>query len=310
MQPPRQPALVATLPKWDTPKVMTLEECRRFYAEEIRFSGNIHSQELLEAFARVPREKFLGSGPWEIASPVLTAIAAGEVRVAYTRIEDPHQLYHDVLIVLDKDKQITNGQPSSLARWIEALQLRANDKVHHLGCGVGYYTAIIAEVIGPEGLVVGSEVDPLLVARAKQNLASYANVKVYAGDGAAYNPGPCDAMLVNAGVTHPLPLWLDRLNDGGRLVLPLTMAMNQRIGAGIMAKITRKADVFSVQVVSPVGIYSCTSARDQELEPVLKKAVGGGAIMGVQSVRRDSHQKTDSCIVHGAEVCLSSAAAA
>ncbi len=28
--------------------------------------------------------------------------------------------------------------------------------------------------------------------------------------------------MVNAGATRPAGIWLDRLNDGGRLILPLT----------------------------------------------------------------------------------------
>lgn len=37
---------------------MTLEEYRRFYAEEIQFSANVSTTSLIEAFARVPREAF------------------------------------------------------------------------------------------------------------------------------------------------------------------------------------------------------------------------------------------------------------
>jgi protein-L-isoaspartate O-methyltransferase len=47
---------------------MTLEDCRRFYPEEIQFAANITSRTLAEAFARVEREDFLGSGLWKIAS--------------------------------------------------------------------------------------------------------------------------------------------------------------------------------------------------------------------------------------------------
>ena len=38
---------------------MTLEDYRRFYAEEIGYASNVQSQPLLAAFARVPREQFL-----------------------------------------------------------------------------------------------------------------------------------------------------------------------------------------------------------------------------------------------------------
>ena len=52
----------------------------------------------------------------------------------------------------------------------------------------------------------------------------------------------CDAMLINAGVTHLYPPWLDRLREGGRLVLPLTVAMGATLGEGVVAKITRPGD--------------------------------------------------------------------
>ena len=29
----------------------------------------------------------------------------------------------------------------------------------HVGCGVGYYTAVLAEVVGPSGDVLGLEID-------------------------------------------------------------------------------------------------------------------------------------------------------
>ncbi len=46
-------------------------------------------------------------------------------------------------------------------------------------------------------------------------------------------------MLINAGVTHPQPIWLDRLREGGRLVMPLTIAISPTIGQGIMLKFVR-----------------------------------------------------------------------
>jgi protein-L-isoaspartate(D-aspartate) O-methyltransferase len=127
------------------------------------------------------------------------------------------------------------------------MDLKAGARAYHLGCGVGYYTAIMAEVVGTDGSVIGSEVNPALATRAKDNLSSYLNVTVHAGDGAAFDPGPCNAMLINAGTTHRLPLWLDRLNDGGRLVVPLTMAIKPTTGVGVMTKIIRKGRQFSLR---------------------------------------------------------------
>ncbi|MFZ0738735.1 MAG: methyltransferase domain-containing protein [Candidatus Acidiferrales bacterium] len=287
---------------------MTLEECRRFYAEEVRLAANVSSPALVEAFARVPREKFLGPGPWEIASADIRGMSAmGMIQMAYTLVDNPRDLYHNVVVVLDKAGDINNGQPGALARWIDAMDLKRGERAYHLGCGVGYYTAMMAEVVGPEGSVTGVEVNPNLAARAKENLAGYSHVTVVAGDGATFDSGPCDAMMINAGTTHPLPLWLDRLRDGGRLVVPLTMATKPTVGVGVMAKIIRRGSGFSAEIVSSVAIYSCASARDPQREPLLRTAMTTGALMKMKSVRRDAHEPSETCVLHGAGVCLSSA---
>src|ERR1041384_2930174 len=53
----------------DTLSRMDLEKQRQFYAEELRAVANIQSEELVHAFAKVPREHFLGPGPWQIVAP-------------------------------------------------------------------------------------------------------------------------------------------------------------------------------------------------------------------------------------------------
>jgi protein-L-isoaspartate(D-aspartate) O-methyltransferase len=227
--------------------------------------------------------------------------------LTYRTTDDPRDLYHNVVVALDAARDINNGQPSALARWIDALGLKAGDRAYHLGCGVGYYTAIIAEVVGAGGSVVGIEVHAELAARAKENLSCYPNATVHAGDGAQFDPGTCDAMLINAGVTHPHPLWLERLREGGRLVLPLTITATPTVGAGIMAKITRHGDAFRAEFVSPVAIFSCTNLRDLQLEPLLKQAFANRSLLKLKSVRLDAHAAAETCIVHASGVCLSSA---
>jgi protein-L-isoaspartate O-methyltransferase len=172
----------------------------------------------------------MGPSPWQIASPDMVSMAfMGLAGPAYVTTDNPKDLYHNVLVALDPDRHLNNGQPSALARWIDALALEAGDRVYHLGCAVGYYTAIMAEVVGPDGQVAASEVYPKLAARARDNLSSYTNVSVHMGDGAEFDPGECDAIFINAGVTHPHPLWLELLSHHGRLVLPLSRYVFPRI---------------------------------------------------------------------------------
>jgi protein-L-isoaspartate(D-aspartate) O-methyltransferase len=289
---------------------MTLEEYRRFYSEEIQFAANISSTALIEAFARVPREKFLGSGPWKIAS---VDFGLSGTTYIQTPDDDSRHVYHNVPVALDTTRDLNNGQPAALAKWIDTLGIKRGMRVYHLGCGVGYFTAIMAEMVGQSGSVVASEIDPELATRASQNLTTYPNVLVHSGDGADFDTGACDAMFINAGVTHPNPKWLERLNAGGRLVLPLTVAtgmgMGANLGKGVMARIARETNGFSAQVVSLVAIYSCVGSRDPQLEQDLGKAMGTGKLFKLRSLRRDVHEPTDTCLVHSAQMCLSSAKA-
>jgi protein-L-isoaspartate(D-aspartate) O-methyltransferase len=287
---------------------MTLDDCRRFYAQEMRFAAGLTSPALIEAYARVPREKYLGPPPWWLVSADARALSVvGKMSLSYVSTEDPRDLYHNVVVSIDRTKDINNGQPSALAWWIKALELMPGDRACHLGCGVGYYTAIMAEVVGPHGSMLGIEVDQELARQAKQNLAEYPNATVQAADGVSFDPGPFDAMLVNAGVTHPQPLWIDRLRDGGRLVLPLTLAATPTIGQGIMAKITRRSGSFAAEMVTPVAVYSCVGGRDPELESQMRKALTTGGIFKLKALRRDAHEPTETCLLHRSDVCVSSA---
>lgn len=286
--------------------MMTIEDCREFYAREIKFAASLTTPGIVEAFAKVPREKFLGPGPWQIGSAEGRAMsAAGIGQLSYVTVDDPRDVYHNVVISLDRAKDINNGQPGSLARWIDALALKPGERVYHLGCGVGYYTAIMAEVVGPRGSVIALELQPDLASRAKENLGGYANVKVESGDGAEFDPGECDAILVNCGVTHPQTRWLERLREGGRLVVPFTLAVNATIGQGVMTKIIRSNGRYAAELVTPVAIFSGGSLRDASLQTQLLKGLTTGGLLKLKSVRRDAHETGETCVVHTREVCLS-----
>jgi hypothetical protein len=79
----------------------------------------------------------------------------------------------------------------------------------HLG---GDYTALAAVIVGSSGRVVAIEIDEELAARARRNLSTLSHVTARPGDAVTYAPDPCDAILVNAGFTHPLPLlWVPEI---------------------------------------------------------------------------------------------------
>ena len=197
-----------------------IDAARRRYAELVRELGSIgstrpFSPRLFAAFAEVPRERYLGKGPWKILRP----------SDPWTKIEtpddDPERLYDNVLVSIIADKGLANGLPSGHARWLNALDLEPSDRVLHCGCGTGYYTAIIAHVVGNSGHVTAIELEQSLASLAEQNLRHLSHVEVIAGNATTYDAGKVNAIYVNAGATHPMPLWLDSLMLGGRLIFPL-----------------------------------------------------------------------------------------
>lgn len=281
---------------------MELAEIRQFFAEEIAAVSNIQTKELVAAFAKVPREHFLGPGPWQIMSP--DSMGGGSYHP--TADADPRHVYHNVLLAIDVDRKLNNGAPSSLASWLDALELKKGEKVLHVGCGVGYYTAIIAEVVGSSGHVIGVEVDPALAARSRENLAYLDHVEVMQADGGDYRCKPVDAIFINAGVTHPRSVWLDCLEPGGRLLLPLTFAASpEATGMGFMLKVSRREKDYAARFLSPVMIYPCIGSRDEDANNHLREAMQRGTWMTVQSLRSDPHEVSETCWLHNEEACLS-----
>jgi protein-L-isoaspartate(D-aspartate) O-methyltransferase len=178
--------------------------------------------------------------------------------------------------------------------------------VVHVGCGVGYYTAIIAELTGPSGRVTGIEIDPDLAERARVNLADRPWVDVVTGDASAVPPAA--AIFINAGCTHPRSEWLDALDEGGRLVFPLTASIEGATGPGVMLKIRRAGGAWPVEVVSAVGIFDCAGARDPEENQLLLEYARRGyrATESFRALRRDPHDHGPTCMVHTKRYCLSS----
>jgi protein-L-isoaspartate(D-aspartate) O-methyltransferase len=121
------------------------------------------------------------------------------------------------------------------------------------------------------------------------------------------DPGQVDAIFVNAGVTHPASLWLDRLEPGGRLLYPLTFdAAGFPGGRGCMILIKRGRDCYLARSIGFVMIYSCAALRDPDLNAALLKQVSSGKIFSAQSLRRGAHETEDSCLAHAKDSCLSS----
>lgn len=278
---------------------LSIDQCRRFYAEEIRVVAGIRSQALVEAFAKVPREHFLGAPPWRYSSGF--SLQTG----SYRATEDMRDLYHDVFVALKKQEILNNGQPSLIARLLEALDLVPGKRVVHIGCGTGYYTAILAEMVGPSGNVVALEVDAELAAQSAANLREYRQVKILHLDGATVAPGHSDAILVNAGVTHSPKAWLNDLAPRGVLVLPLLIGKDPSSSDSLVIRIVRGDEGFAATPLTVLTIYPSPSLRDASMLVSLHSAFESRKILGLRSVKVEPHEREESCIVHSSLFCLS-----
>ena len=271
-----------------------IDAFRDVYAQVV--TAGVEDRRVTEAFAAVAREEYLGEGPWEVAYGGRYATVASD---------DPACLYQNFAVAIDRTRGLNNGEPAFLARMIDGLSPRDGEHVVHVGTGSGYYTAIIAELVGPGGRVTAVEIDPGLAARSRANLARYAQVEVVTGSGADLALDGLDGLYVNAGATHPLPRWLDALAPKGRLVLPLTCDWEGPIGEGLVVRIERRPRGYAAKMLQRVWIYHCAGARNETAAGLLAEALQDPRWGEVGSLRRDHHEREPACWCHGEGWCLS-----
>src|ERR1051326_2977293 len=144
---------------------LKLQELRHKFALKIQRDASIRSRGLINGLSIIPRENFVGHGPWKLMRPDDRKSIDYEI----TPDDDPGHLYDTVLVALDAARGLNNGEPKSLLRFLDMLDLAPGDRFLHIGCGVGYYTAIAGQAVLPGGKVVGVELDPGLAERARQN---------------------------------------------------------------------------------------------------------------------------------------------
>lgn len=254
-----------------------LDIVRRAFAMQVMAAAGVVDARVEAAFAAVRREHFLGPGPW----PILRWRG-----YAPSPSDDPVYLYTDDVIGILPERHLNNGKPSLHAILLASAAPQSAEHVVHVGAGVGYYTAILAELVGPSGVVTAIEFDQGLASRAATNFSRSPNVRVLHGDGAVAPFDPADVVYISAGATHPAASWLDGLKDGGRLILPLTtdegfgrpVSSRRDLGNiqrhGAVFRIQRQGSGFLARRISAVAIFPCEGARDAESEEALAVALG------------------------------------
>lgn len=221
---------------------------RRAYAGRIARLAEIRDGRIEQAFAAVPREAFLPPPPW-------TVISMGVAM----RTPELAEIYNNVLVAIDPERGINNGEPALHAAWIDAVGPQPGETVVHVGAGTGYYTAILAMLVRPNGGVEAFEYETDLAAQAAQNLTAYPNVTVHAASAFGRVLPNADVVYVNAGVVAPDVQWLRALNPGGRLIFP----WQPHKGWGPALLVARRAGGFGAQSLMTVGFISCSGTKER-----------------------------------------------
>lgn len=193
-------------------------ERRRMVEQDLRARG-IRDSRVLEAFLKVPRERFVP------ARERVHAYADRPLPIGFGQ---------------------TISQPYMVAVMLEALELSGREKVLEIGTGSGYQTALLAELARE---VYTVDIIPELVDQARWVLKDmgYRNIRFRVGDGGEGWPehAPFDRIIVSAAMPEiPSPL-LEQLADGGILVGPVGDLMEQDL-----VRLRRRGETFNRQ---PLG---------------------------------------------------------
>lgn len=161
-------------------------------------SGVIKDKRAIEAFKKIPREKFI-------------------------RKEHLDEAYGDYPLGIGEGQTIS--QPTTVMLMTEALELKEGDKVLEVGTGSGYQAAIISIILGKKGMVISTEIVHSLAKLARQNVEKLKlkNIKIIFHDGSKgyEKEAPYDRIIITAACPRiPKPL-ISQLKENGIIVAPV-----------------------------------------------------------------------------------------
>lgn len=172
--------------------MVDFERARKAMVDNQLRTSNVTDRRILNAMLSVPREDF---------------VPASRRALAY--IDEAHDLGHGRAM----------PAPAPFAKLVQLAEIEPGDAVLDLGAGLGYSTAVLAQLAHE---VVGVESDPTLAAAAAKALsaAGISNAEIVVSDLNNVQPHASgfDVILLEGAVNEVSPELFKLLRDGGRLV--------------------------------------------------------------------------------------------
>jgi protein-L-isoaspartate(D-aspartate) O-methyltransferase len=167
--------------------------------------NRVDDQRIVDALLKIPREKFVPDN--------LTGIA-----------------YVDEIVPLGGQRYVMEAMV--VARLLQTAALNAEDVALSIGCGTGYATAVLAQIVDT---VVAVEPDKGLAQKANENLAAIGldNVAVVEGklEDGNIEQGPYNVIFFDGAVQTVPDAICDQLAEGGRLV---AIVAGERVGTAYL----------------------------------------------------------------------------
>ena len=174
---------------------MEYSVARRRMVEQQIIARGMNDQRVLDAMLKVPRHLFVELGLQGHA-------------------------YSDASLPIGEKQTIS--QPYMVASMTEALELTGTERILEIGTGSGYQSAILSLLASR---IYSIERISSLAGRSRRILdkLGMSNVNIKVGDGTIgwKDQSPFDGILVAAGAPDVPVEYLEQLNVGGKLVLPV-----------------------------------------------------------------------------------------
>ena len=184
-------------------------------------------REMIAAIRVIPQHLVAEIGKTALDDRVLRAMAKVP-RHEFVPIEVQPYAYLNRPLPIGFEKTIS--QPLMVAVMTDLLELKPDDVVLEIGTGMGYQSAVLAELAGS---VYTVEIIDELAQRAVQRLKreGYTNIEVRVGNGYFGWPehAPFDKVIVTAAPDLIPPPLINQLKARGRMVIPVGLPDAQQL---------------------------------------------------------------------------------